>query len=309
MAAAVLSASSFTFAAGEGWSSDFAASKAKAAESKADLLMDFTGSDWCGWCIRLDKEVFSHEAFKKGVEGKFVLVEIDSPRDKTKLSEETQAQNKELVKTYGVRGYPTILLCDAEGKPYAKTGYRQGGPEAYVENLDELRASRDKRDVALASAEKLEGVEKAKALIAALDSMGLEDEMVAAFYGDITEQIKAADPKDETGYVSKAEAKARLDKVMMEIGTLARAKDFDGAIAAIDAAVKSGDLGAMENQRMLATKAMIYAQLEKFDESLKAVDEAKAADPESELIQNLDEMKKRIAAEMEKGAGGADPAP
>lgn len=150
-------------------------------------------------------------------------------------------------------------------------------------------------------------MEKAKALIAALEAMALEDGIVANFYGDITGQIKAADPDDETGFTSKAEAKARLGKIQQEIGILARATDFKGAIAAIDAAVKEGDLGAPDNQKMLATKAMFYAQLKKFDESIKAIDEsikaideAKAADPESALIKNLDEMKKRVAEEKDK---------
>lgn len=143
-------------------------------------------------------------------------------------------------------------------------------------------------------------MEKAKALIAALEAMALEDGIVANFYGDITGQIKAAYPDDETGFTSKAEAKARLGKIQQEIGTLARATDFKGAIAAIDAAVKEGDLGAPDNQKMLATKAMFYAQLKKFDESIKTIDEAKAADPESALIKNLDEMKKRVAEEKDK---------
>ena len=88
--------SGFAFAGGEGWSSDFAASMKLAADSKEDLLVDFTGSDWCGWCIKLNKEVFSLEPFKAGVKDKFVLVEVDFPKDESKLSEETRKQNEEL---------------------------------------------------------------------------------------------------------------------------------------------------------------------------------------------------------------------
>ena len=127
-AVAVLGCSGFAVAGGEGWSSDFAASMKLAADSKEDLLVDFTGSDWCGWCIKLNKEVFSLEPFKAGVKGKFVLVEVDFPKDKSILSEDTIRQNKELGGKYEVEGYPTILLCDAGGKPYAKTGYQPGGP-------------------------------------------------------------------------------------------------------------------------------------------------------------------------------------
>ena len=60
-------------AGGEGWSNDYAASCKQAAEAKKDLLIDFTGSDWCGWCIKLNKEVFSHDEFKAGVKDKVNL--------------------------------------------------------------------------------------------------------------------------------------------------------------------------------------------------------------------------------------------
>ena len=116
-------------AGGEGWSHDFEAAKKQAAEQKKDLLVDFTGSDWCGWCIKLNEEVFSHDPFKTGVADKFVLVEIDFPRDKSKLSDETQKQNAMLQKQFSIQGFPTILLMDAAGLPYAQTGYQAGGPK------------------------------------------------------------------------------------------------------------------------------------------------------------------------------------
>ena len=108
-----LLASSFGFAGGEGWTSDFAAAKAQAAKEGKDLLIDFTGSDWCGWCIKLNNEVFQHDPFKKGVADKFVLVELDYPRDKSKLDEKTIKQNDELKSTYEPQGFPTILLTNA----------------------------------------------------------------------------------------------------------------------------------------------------------------------------------------------------
>ena len=80
---------SAAFAGGEGWTSDFEAAKKQAAEQKKDLLIDFTGSDWCGWCIKLNDEVFQKDAFKAGVKDKFVPVEIDFPQDEKKISEAT----------------------------------------------------------------------------------------------------------------------------------------------------------------------------------------------------------------------------
>ncbi len=292
------------FAAREEWKSDFTAAKKLAAESKQDLLMDFTGSDWCGWCIKLDKEVFSQDAFKAGVKDKFVLVEVDFPKDKSKLSADTLKQNTELGGKYAIEGYPTILLCDAEGRPFGKTGYQAGGPEAYVKHLNELHAAKDVRDKAFAEAAKAEGVVKAKALVAALGAMGLEDSVVANFYGEVVAQIKAADPKDETGYAKAAGAKERSMAFQEKLQELAQKGDFDGAMVFVDTTLKEGGFGEEDTQQMMMVRVMIFAQQKKFDEALKAADEAKAFAPNSKISANIDGLKARL--EAGKKQGGAD---
>ena len=294
LCAAIMALHGAAFAGGEGWSSDFAASKKQAAESKKDLLIDFTGSDWCGWCIKLNDEVFKLDPFKAGVKDTFVLVEIDFPKDESKLSEETKKQNKELGEKYAVQGYPTILLCDAEGRPYAATGYEKGGPEKYVEHLNELRGNKAKRDEAFAAAAKAEGVEKAKALVSALDAMNLDDGMVANCYGDIAEQIKAADPKDETGFGKKAASKKRLADFQNALQELAGKQDMDGAIALVDKTLKEGGFDTEETLQMMMTRAVILAQQNKFDDALKAVDDAKAFAPNSPMIPGIDGFRKRL---------------
>lgn len=299
--------SGFALAADEGWSSDFAASQKEAAETKKDLLIDFTGSDWCGWCIKLKEEVFSHDEFKAGVEDKFVLVELDYPRDKSKLTAKTIKQNEELGEKYEVQGYPTILLADAEGRPFARTGYQPGGPKAYIKHLDELRAKKTVRDEALDAAGKSEGVEKAKALIAALSSMDLEDTVISNFYGDVVEQIKAADPQDETGFSKKEAAKARAAKFQEALGAFAQKQDFDGALAHVNKTIAEGGFDAAETQQMMMTRAVILAEQKKFDEALKAVDEAKAFAPKSELIAGIDNFRSHLESEKEK-AEAAKPA-
>ena len=289
--------SGIAVAGGEGWSSDFEAAKKQAAETKKDLLIDFTGSDWCGWCIKLNKEVFSQEPFKAGVKDKFVLVELDYPRDKSKLSAATLKQNEELAKKYPISGYPTILLTDADGKPYAATGYKAGGPEAYVKHLDELRAKKAARDESFATAAKASGVDKAKALVAALAAMSLEDGLISNFYGDVAEQIKAADPKDETGFGKASAAKARLAAIQSELGVCAKKSDHAGALAVMDKALKEGGFDTEETQKMMMTRAMIFGKLKKFDEAIKAMDEAKALAPDSERAAAIDGIKVRLEAD------------
>ncbi len=120
------------------WMHDFDAAKAKAAQENKPILIYFTGTDWCGWCITLDKEVLSKKAFQDYAKDNLVLVEVDFPKKK-KQSAELKAQNKKLDMEFEVEGYPTLYLLDASGKKFTEDiGYREGGPEAYVEHLKSL---------------------------------------------------------------------------------------------------------------------------------------------------------------------------
>ncbi len=128
---------------GPAWVTDLEAAKKIAAQDGKDLFINFTGSDWCGWCIRLDKEVFSHKEFVDEASKKFVFVMIDFPRNKSQ-SKELKAINDKLAKQYQVDGFPTIILADAGGKTYGVTGYEEGGPKAYLENLARMQADKGK---------------------------------------------------------------------------------------------------------------------------------------------------------------------
>ena len=117
---------------------DFEAAKAKAVKEGKPIFINFTGTDWCGWCIKLEKEVFTKKAFQDYAKENLVLVEVDFPKKKEQTAE-LKAQNKKLDKEYGVEGYPTLYLLDATGKKLTvDIGYREGGPEAYVEHLKSL---------------------------------------------------------------------------------------------------------------------------------------------------------------------------
>lgn len=135
--AAVLTGSVAMAGEGGGWETDFEAAKAAAAQTKRPILADFSGSDWCGWCIKLDKEVFSKPAFKDYAATNLVLFLADFPRAKTQ-SAEVKAQNDKLAKQYGIEGFPTVLLLDATGKVLARTGYQAGGADKYVEHVQGL---------------------------------------------------------------------------------------------------------------------------------------------------------------------------
>jgi len=125
-------------AAKSGWLTNFAQAQEEAKTRQKLLLMDFTGSDWCGWCIMLDKEVFSKPEFQEYAKKNLVLLELDFPRRKT-LSPELQAQNERLLAQYRIQGFPTIVVLDTNGKPVGALGYTQGGPSAFIAELEKLR--------------------------------------------------------------------------------------------------------------------------------------------------------------------------
>jgi thioredoxin-related protein len=125
--------------AAEGWPDNYEKALAQAKAENKLVLADFTGSDWCGWCIKLDKEVFNTPEFKGYAAKNLVLLELDFP-NKKKLPDEVAAQNKQLKEKHGVRGFPTLLVFDGEGKEVAKwVGYQAGGPAAFTAKLDALK--------------------------------------------------------------------------------------------------------------------------------------------------------------------------
>jgi thioredoxin-related protein len=288
------------FAGGEGWLSDFEAAKKQAADEKKNLLIDFTGSDWCGWCIKLNKEVFDHAEFKNGVKEKFVLVEIDFPNDKSKLTAAVIAQNEALQEKYAVKGFPTILLTDEQGKPFAITGYQAGGPDAYVKHLDELLGMREKRDAAFAEASKAEGVAKANLLTTAIRSMQLEDKMVSTFYADEIEAIKAADPKDESGYLKGIQTKLKFEDFQSQLNDLGGKKDFEGVMKRIDETLAAGTFEGELKQQAMLFKAITHMQLKQPEEAIKTLDMAKAVLPDGPMAANIDGLKKRFEAAAPK---------
>jgi len=121
----------------KGWLDNFETAQKEAEAFNQPILAFFTGSDWCGWCKKLRSEALDAKAFKTFAADNLILFEADFPRGK-KLSEKVKKQNSALAAKYEVRGYPTVFLLDAEGKQLGRTGYMQGGSEAYVKHLKEL---------------------------------------------------------------------------------------------------------------------------------------------------------------------------
>ena len=278
------------FAVPEGWTDDFTAAKADAAASGKDLLMDFTGSDWCGWCIRLREEVFDTEAFKAAAPDNFVFVELDFPNS-VPQTDKVKAQNAALSQKFGVQGYPTIILADAAGRPYAQTVYQAGGAEAYLAHLDGLQAIRVARDEAFAAAESAEGVEKAKALDAALNVVGLE--LAGAHYGETVVEIIALDPDNAAGLKDKYEQiyrEAQVEADMQEAFGLLEAGNYAAGLARLDQVIEDHEPADEQLQMITAIKGQVYVQMGDMEKAIQSLQEAIAVMPDSEIAPQIQEF-------------------
>jgi thioredoxin-related protein len=127
-------------ARGSEWQTDYEQALATAKAAKKCVLLNFTGSDWCGPCIEMRKVVFSKAVFLNYAKANLVLVELDYPRRKA-LPEKVAKQNERLMHEYGIEtsGYPTVILLNPDGKSLGQlegySGERPGDIIAWVEKL------------------------------------------------------------------------------------------------------------------------------------------------------------------------------
>lgn len=129
----------------KGWIEDFATAKRQAASEKKKIVMAFSGSDWCGWCVKMDRDVYSRPEFIDQALKRYVLVMIDYPQDRGILSPLAAKQNEGLLRKYGINSFPATLVLDADGNVLSSlSGYVQGGPEAMLKALDGSPSAGDK---------------------------------------------------------------------------------------------------------------------------------------------------------------------
>ena len=115
------------------WTTNYAEAVKTAQSTGKNILLFFTGSDWCGWCKKMQDEIFTSPDFK-AAEDKFVFVEIDFPM-KTRLPEELARQNNTLKQKYAISGFPTVVILDTSENKVLETGYQPGGGKAYLNYL------------------------------------------------------------------------------------------------------------------------------------------------------------------------------
>lgn len=190
------------------WQTDPDAAARLAATERSDLFLLFTGTAWCGVCVQFEAQVLGKSEFLAGTTG-FVRVKLEYPGNEDQLPRERRDPYIAWRDRHGIRVYPTVILADPDGLPYAITGFdNELDPADFVRKVDRLRPIRDRRDAALATASKTTGIGKAQALDDALTAIrGASDPSLAAYHGEMVvrfyrtqiDEVIALDPANAAG--------------------------------------------------------------------------------------------------------------
>ncbi len=187
---------------------DMATAKKQASEQKKGILIEFTGSDWCGPCKMMKAKVLSKQEFTDEATKNFVLLELDYPR--AAQPKEIKDANAVLLAKYGVRAFPSVIFTDAEGNPYGgfsavkDMAFVKGAMADALKKRDAIAAARAKADLAASPDAKLAALVEVMAM--------MPKEHVDNCYDALKAEIIKLDSADKYGYAASAAQKARVKK-------------------------------------------------------------------------------------------------
>lgn len=274
----------FAFAS-EGWETNMDAAKKKAAEENKGLLIEFTGSDWCGPCINMKKTVLVKDEFLNAAQKGFVLVELDFPSKP--LSPEQTAHNKKYGSEYSISGYPTVIFTDAEGRPVHSF---VGGRDMKTVLGEVETASKNKVAVAdaLTKLKDAKGDDRYK-IIGSIFEMVPVDYM-KQFYPELADELKN-DTKDVSGTAGKLKQKEEEQAFQNFMRSIPRdiGRDPEKFVAYIDEQLGKNDMSPEIKQKIAGIQANVLQGSGKLEEAIAKLKQAVALAPDSEEASGLKE--------------------
>lgn len=284
------------------WHRDYPTARAEAKAEGKRLLIVFTGTDWIEICEKFYDDILGQPAFIEAVSGEFTLLKLEFPKD-NRLPREEALQKALLRDAYRVRGFPTVVLTDAEGRPFGLNGYQPVSAEEYAGQLLEIAKAHEENLAVAQAAESLSGEEKAEGLRRAIPDV--PDALIARFYRAEMESVLAADPADSLKLATpfrKLIAEADFEQ---EIQALGREGKWAEAIARTDRHIEELGLEGRVLQAALIYRAGFERRAGQAETSAATLRKVVAMDPESE-------PGVEAARLLEEGGGesdGAAPAP
>jgi len=121
----------------QNWNLNLDNAKSLASQENKNIVLVFSGSDWCAPCIKLEKNIWESPEFQKAAKNDWVLLKADFPRKKAnRLSKEQTNENEMLAEKYNPNGYfPLVVIMDASGKVLGTTAYKDFSPSEYIKHL------------------------------------------------------------------------------------------------------------------------------------------------------------------------------
>ena len=214
---------------GAEWLTDLEAAKAKAKKEGKAILVDFTGSDWCGWCVRLRSTILDTPAFQEYAKDKFVLLEVDIPKNVNKIGAALHTRNRELAARYGISSYPTILVLDADGTVLGGFIGGRDDIQYVIAPLNQALTNQAKT----AAARKLDGEARATALMAVYTSLHPD---LKPYFRNLRDEIALYDPNNTTGIHTEIRETELIEHLKQQITAAGSNRDqvlqqFEAALA------------------------------------------------------------------------------
>lgn len=202
------------------WYTDYDAATSRAQAENKPIILNFTGSDWCGWCIAMKREVFDTPAFREYARDRFILMEVDLPHNTSLMTEQQIRRNRQLVDNYGVTTFPSVLVITPDG---TLTGGFSGGRLDMPSITETLNLASDNAEL-LRKADSLSGIQRAHAL------NGFYSKLPGTFrrkQHKLRREIADLDPENETGIHTEIQDIRTVENALTHVATLDESAAID----------------------------------------------------------------------------------
>jgi thioredoxin-related protein len=274
------------------WHRDYASAVSEAKSKGKALFVVFTGTEWIDLCRKFHDEILSQPAFIDAVSSHFALLKLEYPRD-NQLPREEAAEKALLKDAYRVKGFPTVVLTDVDGRPFGLNGYQPVNPEAYAAQISDIYAVHQLSLAALKEAESLDGVAKSKRLIQGIPD--LPGNLAARYYRKEMEMIMAGDPDDTLAVAARYSRMIADVEYSRQMQEYARESKWDEMLSLTDRYILENKLEGEILQRALLNKVGVQRQMKDAAGAIRTLERIVGIEAKSEAgaaaQRQLDELR------------------
>ncbi len=284
----------------EGWHDTFASAQTAAAKSGHHVFLCFTGKEWSAVCRQFEEHFFSDPAFTNILRAHFEPVQLDVSafRNVSGKEDEPLPEAAQLKLQFEVATFPTVFLLGPNGRPYAVTGFRPGGPESYGKHLDKLREKHAQQEALLARAKQSTGVRRAELLAQAIPDIG--SMRMAQFYGDLMREVVKLDPENATGFARDFELKLGDHDYVKAMREMERDVRWSDMLKLTDEYIAKYELTGSELQAALMNRFDIVRRQRDLSEMVLTLDQVFRINPYNPHGRQAQQFLATMAKQMEE---------